>query len=311
MLILVRHGESTGNADGLLLGRIDSPLTERGLEQARSLAGTVAGATRLISSPLARARDTAEALGTGLPVEIDDRWVEVDYGEFDGQKLGDMPAEVWRAWRSDTDFMPPGGESLASAGARVREACEELFADPDGPARGTGHGSGGEPRVADQGGGLLVARPGGRGCVAALPGQRLGHPDHLGCGRDPGAGRVQRHALVEPPLSCGPGRASGPRPPARVTQGRSTVSAMTRSAQGAERAPPSRSPFQASQPMACSRASSRSGPCARPAGPSSGARVTGQLVPQEGPVGRPPARPVHPGRRAASASRRIGVTASK
>ena len=78
MLILVRHGESTGNASGLLLGRIDSPLTERGVGQARSLAVAVAGATRLVSSPLARARDTAEALGTGLPVEIDDRWIEVD-----------------------------------------------------------------------------------------------------------------------------------------------------------------------------------------------------------------------------------------
>ena len=138
MLILVRHGESTGNADGLLLGRIDSPLTARGLEQARSLADTVAGADRLISSPLARARATASALGTGLPVEIDERWIEVDYGEYDGQKLTDIPAHVWRSWRSDPGFVPPGGESLASAGSRVREACEELFADPGGAARGDG-----------------------------------------------------------------------------------------------------------------------------------------------------------------------------
>ena len=116
MLILVRHGESTGNAEGLLLGRIDSPLTDRGLEQARSLSDIVAGATRLISSPLARARDTAEALGTGLPIEIDERWIEVDYGTYDGQKLGDIPAEVWQRWRSDLTFTPPGGESLAAAG---------------------------------------------------------------------------------------------------------------------------------------------------------------------------------------------------
>ena len=98
----------------------------------------MAGAERLISSPLARARDTAEALGTGLPVEVDERWIEVDYGELDGRRLGDVPVEVWRAWRSDPDYTPPGGESLASAGARVREACRELFAPPDGPARGDG-----------------------------------------------------------------------------------------------------------------------------------------------------------------------------
>ncbi len=92
----------------------------------------------MISSPLTRARDTAEALGTGLPVEIDERWVEVDYGEYDGQALGSVPAEVWRRWRVDPGFAPPGGESLADAGVRVRSACEELFAGPDGPARGDG-----------------------------------------------------------------------------------------------------------------------------------------------------------------------------
>lgn len=138
MLILIRHGESTGNADGLLLGRLDAPLTERGISQARSLGPSVAGVQRVISSPLARARATADALGTGLPVEIDDRWIEVDYGEFDGQPLGSVPAEVWTRWRSDPDFRPPGGETLAEAGNRVRSACEELFATEGAGARGAG-----------------------------------------------------------------------------------------------------------------------------------------------------------------------------
>jgi probable phosphoglycerate mutase len=138
MLILVRHGESTGNADGLLLGRMDAPLTERGLSQAKAVGSSVAGATRVISSPLARARDTAEALGTGLRVEIDDRWIEVDYGEFDGRPLGAVPDEVWARWRSDPDYRPPGGESLSEAGSRVRSACEELFATEEEGARGTG-----------------------------------------------------------------------------------------------------------------------------------------------------------------------------
>jgi broad specificity phosphatase PhoE len=138
VLILVRHGESTGNADGLLLGRLDAPLTERGLEQAHSLGSSMAGATRVISSPLARARDTAEALGLGLPVEIDDRWIEVDYGEFDGQPLGAVPAEVWLRWREDRHFRPPGGETLAEVGIRVGKACEELFATHGEGARGDG-----------------------------------------------------------------------------------------------------------------------------------------------------------------------------
>ena len=138
MLILVRHGESTGNADGLLLGRMDAPLTDRGLAQARTLGPSVAGAARLISSPLARARDTAEALDTDLPVEIDDRWVEVDYGEFDGRALRDVPDEVWMQWRADPGYRPPGGETLAEAGQRVRSACDELFAVDGEGARGAG-----------------------------------------------------------------------------------------------------------------------------------------------------------------------------
>jgi probable phosphoglycerate mutase len=138
VLILVRHGESTGNADGLLLGRMDAPLTDRGLAQARTLGPSVAGAARLISSPLARARDTAEALDTDLPVEIDDRWVEVDYGEFDGRALRDVPDEVWMQWRADPGYRPPGGETLAEAGQRVRSACDELFAVDGEGARGAG-----------------------------------------------------------------------------------------------------------------------------------------------------------------------------
>ena len=139
MLILVRHGESTGNAEGRLLGRLDAPLTARGLAQARAVAPLVSGATRLISSPLGRALDTARALGTGLAVEVDERWVEVDYGELDGTVLSDVPAEIWTRWRTDPAFRPPAGESLAEAGARVRAACEELFVDDGAGARGEGH----------------------------------------------------------------------------------------------------------------------------------------------------------------------------
>ena len=59
--------------------------------------------------PLRRARETAEAFG--LPLEIDERWIELDYGEFDGMPVESVGAEVWKQWRSDLRFAPPGGES--------------------------------------------------------------------------------------------------------------------------------------------------------------------------------------------------------
>jgi broad specificity phosphatase PhoE len=156
VLILVRHGESTGNAAGLLLGRIDAPLTERGLAQAKTLGGSLSGVTRVISSPLERARDTAAALDLGLPIEIDDRWVELDYGEFDGQPLGSVPSEVWKRWRSDPHYRPSGGETLAEAGVRVRSACEELFADGESTDIAAGDARAGDIAAGDARAGDVV-----------------------------------------------------------------------------------------------------------------------------------------------------------
>jgi broad specificity phosphatase PhoE len=84
----------------------------------------VAGASRVVCSPLRRARETAAALG--LPFEVDDRWIELDYGELDGRPLAEVPADLWPRWRADVGFAPPGGESLAALGARVRAACADL-----------------------------------------------------------------------------------------------------------------------------------------------------------------------------------------
>ena len=135
MLILVRHGESVGNAHGLLLGRADAELTPLGLRQAAAARHLLqAPVVELRTSPLLRARHTAEQLGLGLPVTVDERWVEVDYGVFDGRPLGDVPAEVWRRWRDDPGFRPEDGESLAEVEVRVVEACNELFAEA-----GAGH----------------------------------------------------------------------------------------------------------------------------------------------------------------------------
>lgn len=127
MLVLVRHGRTAANAGGLLLGRADPPLDEHGRAQAAALAAAVAGARRVVCSPLRRARETAAALE--LPVEVDERWIELDYGELDGRPITDVPADLWRRWRADVGFAPPGGESLAALGRRVRAACDELAAE--------------------------------------------------------------------------------------------------------------------------------------------------------------------------------------
>jgi len=136
VLILVRHGESVANAQGLLLGRIDADLTEFGRAQAAAVRALLSSpVVELRTSPLARARHTAAALALEAEAQIDPRWIEVDYGEFDGQKLSDIPATVWQEWRRDPDYRPPGGETLAEVDRRIAAACDELFAQPDAGAR--------------------------------------------------------------------------------------------------------------------------------------------------------------------------------
>jgi broad specificity phosphatase PhoE len=136
MLILVRHGESVANAQGLLLGRTDAELTASGRAQAAAARSLLtAPVAELRTSPLSRARDTAELLALGLPVTVDERWIEVDYGEFECQPLGDIPAEVWQTWQTDRGFTPAGGESLAAVDKRVEDACTELFAHGGAGAR--------------------------------------------------------------------------------------------------------------------------------------------------------------------------------
>ncbi|WP_214370447.1 histidine phosphatase family protein [Pseudonocardia sp. H11422] len=136
MLILVRHGQTAANARGLLLGRADPPLTETGYRQARALAAALPRAARIVSSPLMRARQTAAVLAGAAPgatdaedVEVDPRWIEMDYGDLDGRPATALGEQSWRTWRQDPDFVPAGGESVAAVCTRVRQACVELADD--------------------------------------------------------------------------------------------------------------------------------------------------------------------------------------
>ena len=129
MIVFVRHGETVPNREGRLLGWVDAPLTEVGRRQAEQLAARLRdlAPAAVVSSPLGRARETAApiAAAVGGEVEIDDRLIEIDYGEWDGRPLVELPSDVVARWRRDADFAPPGGESLRRVGGRVAGFCEE------------------------------------------------------------------------------------------------------------------------------------------------------------------------------------------
>ena len=114
MLLIVRHGRTVANAEGLLQGRVDNPLDAEGLRQAKQIRIALGPIDVVVSSPLQRALQTAKPLG--LPCRVDERWIELDYGAWDEKPIGEITKEEWIRWRSDPTFTPPGGESLEEIG---------------------------------------------------------------------------------------------------------------------------------------------------------------------------------------------------
>jgi broad specificity phosphatase PhoE len=129
-LILVRHGESTWNAEERLQGQLDPPLSDRGREQARTLAPIVNGLPHdhVISSDLARARETAELLGLE-PARFDPAWREISVGEWAGRTAQEIDAQSPELtnWRGGPRTAPDG-EPWSAFAVRVGRALDDLVA---------------------------------------------------------------------------------------------------------------------------------------------------------------------------------------
>jgi probable phosphoglycerate mutase len=127
-IVLVRHGQSTWNAEGRLQGQADPPLSKLGRREAVALRGRLTGfpADRVLTSDLRRTRETAAALGhpEAAPEPV---WREIDVGEWAGRLLADLPAGPEPSWRGG-DLVPPGGERWEELAARVADALEALTA---------------------------------------------------------------------------------------------------------------------------------------------------------------------------------------
>jgi probable phosphoglycerate mutase len=138
-LFLVRHGESTYNAEGRLQGQADPPLSPRGRAEAETLARVLDGAApaRVIASDLVRARETAALLGHP-EAPTDARLREIDVGAWAGRMLAEFPPGPEFSWRGGP-VVPPGGEAGPELVARVGGAVDELLAD-GGPWLVVAHG---------------------------------------------------------------------------------------------------------------------------------------------------------------------------
>ena len=133
-LILVRHGQTESNRLGKIQGVNNAPLTCLGREQANAVGRALAldAPFALYSSPLLRAMQTAQAIGThndARPIEIDDL-AEMDVGEFEGlsgPQLRERFPDVMRMWdRDPASTVMPGGESLRDVKDRAWPAVKRL-----------------------------------------------------------------------------------------------------------------------------------------------------------------------------------------
>lgn len=158
-LVLVRHGESEDIVEGRFQGQADTPLTVRGRRQAELAAERLAAPANrpalpvptgppleLVHSPLARTRQTADALAVAarspLVLRPDAGFLEIGQGEWEGLHRDDIAARyavelaTWR--RRPTEVWAPGGESLTVVADRVRPSLAALLARlADGRPPGT------------------------------------------------------------------------------------------------------------------------------------------------------------------------------
>ncbi len=136
---IVRHGETAWSADGRHTGLTDVPLTERGERDAAGLRARLEGVSfaAVLTSPLERARRTAELAGFAGRLEVEPDLREWDYGRYDGRRTEEIQGERpgWNLFRDGC----PGGETLGSVAARADRIVERLRA-VDGPAVLFSHG---------------------------------------------------------------------------------------------------------------------------------------------------------------------------
>lgn len=135
-ILLARHGQTAWNALGRLQGHTDIELDDTGRFQARELANSLreAGITRVCSSDLARAKETATIVAHELglpPPHVDAELRERKFGVFEGltrDQCASQHPDAWRAWVAQTSH-PPGGEPRDDATARMQRALLRLVAD--------------------------------------------------------------------------------------------------------------------------------------------------------------------------------------
>jgi broad specificity phosphatase PhoE len=140
IIYLIRHGQTAWNVEQVFRGRTNVALDERGRDQARAAAAALADEpiTAVYSGALERAHATAIAIAAAhnLDVEIEERFTDLHFGDWEGKSLGDVRKrwpDLFARWEHDPGgVVLPGGESLPLVRERAGAALEQLAARHNG-----------------------------------------------------------------------------------------------------------------------------------------------------------------------------------
>ncbi|MEE3328136.1 MAG: histidine phosphatase family protein [Myxococcota bacterium] len=134
-IILVRHGETVGESSIRYHGRNDVVLSRKGRDQAHDLRKSASfDLDRVISSPLARAWQTATILAPGCDIEIEEAFAEIDFGRWEGltrEEIAVLDPDLFEAWQSNrAEIEFPEGELKQVFRSRVQAGLKRLLALP-------------------------------------------------------------------------------------------------------------------------------------------------------------------------------------
>ncbi len=128
---LLRHGACEGGE--IFRGSTDVPLTEKGWEQMRTALAAHSGWECVVSSSLQRCRNFAAQFAEhhALPLSVDERFREIHFGDWEGQKIADVERDhgtsLWKFWNDPECFTPPNGEPMAAFRRRIIDAAGAIL----------------------------------------------------------------------------------------------------------------------------------------------------------------------------------------
>ena len=126
-LFFIRHGQTEANVKGILTGRLETNLTQKGIDDAIALSKELTEEfDYYYCSPLTRTHQTLKAIQGDVEFIIDERIKEVSSGDWQGKLKSELPETEYDLYKKGR-YNPPNGESLEDVDKRMKSFLEDMF----------------------------------------------------------------------------------------------------------------------------------------------------------------------------------------